>query len=755
MKKAVAISMIAAFSIMMATPAWAQITGISGASGSQKYYYYDAPAGLSKLEIKIAGGTGDCDLYVKYGSQPTTSSYNYRPYLSGNNETVAVNNPSSGRWYIMLRGYSAYSGVTLSVATWAGSSRVATPTVNPGSGSYLYSQNVTISCSTAGATIRYTINGSEPTSSSTQYTGPISVDSSRTIKAKAFKSGMAESYTASATYTISAPSATTLINGQTVSSLSGSAGNEKFYKISVPSGQTKLEIKTWGGSGDCDLYVKRGSQASASSYDYRPYLSGNDETVAVNNPASGDWYIMLSGYNAYSGLSLQATYATASSRVATPTFSSVGGTYSSAQNVTISCSTVGATIRYTTNGSEPTSSSPQYTGPITVNSTTAIKAKAFKAGMTESYTASATYTINAPSATVINNNAPVKNLSDAQWGERYYKITVPSGQDNLTIKISGGSGDCDLYVRRGALPATSTYDFRPYLGGNNESVSVNSPASGDWYVMLRGYSAYSGVSLHALYKRNYSVALDPLSVNVLTVGTPATIRGMIKRNGIAVPNATFGVHNGIRQQSHLVTTDSSGRFSVASTPIVAQSAIVEFLADGLAFGSVVYQVLPSNNNPSSLVCRELRFRNSTARTIKLRATNPYGGTLNYTVAPGQTQTIVSRNSPAFTFKPTTYAGNFATGGIGVADITGTMSVDTSGVATWSVTAGAGVMLRFSIFTTSELDSGVCWSPGGTIGAGAGAEIGADLCIGTSGFSVGGSVGGGLVTGGFSVQLIEW
>ncbi len=308
MKKAVAISMIAAFSIMMATPAWAQITGISGASGSQKYYYYDAPAGLSKLEIKIAGGTGDCDLYVKYGSQPTTSSYNYRPYLSGNNETVAVNNPSSGRWYIMLRGYSAYSGVTLSVATWAGSSRVATPTVNPGSGSYLYSQNVTISCSTAGATIRYTINGSEPTSSSTQYTGPISVDSSRTIKAKAFKSGMAESYTASATYTISAPSATTLINGQTVSSLSGSAGNEKFYKISVPSGQTKLEIKTWGGSGDCDLYVKLGSNPSTSSYSSKSMGGNNSETITVNNPAAGTWYILLSAYSAYSGLSLSANY---------------------------------------------------------------------------------------------------------------------------------------------------------------------------------------------------------------------------------------------------------------------------------------------------------------------------------------------------------------------------------------------------------------------------------------------------------------
>lgn len=80
--------------------------------------------------------------------------------------------------------------------------------------------------------------------------------------------------------------------------------------------------------------------------------------------------------------------------VATPTFSPAGGTYSSAQNVALSCTTTGATIRYTTNGSEPTSSSTAYSSPINVSSTTTIKAKAFKEGWTPSATASATYTID-------------------------------------------------------------------------------------------------------------------------------------------------------------------------------------------------------------------------------------------------------------------------------------------------------------------------------------------------------------------------
>jgi serine protease len=104
-----------------------------------------------------------------------------------------------------------------------------------------------------------------------------------------------------------------LTNGQTVSSLSGGTGAWAYYKIAVPSGQTKLEIKISGGTGDADLYVKFGAQPSASSYDYRPYLNGNNETVTVTNPAAGEWYIGLHAYSAYSGMSLVATYSTSTS----------------------------------------------------------------------------------------------------------------------------------------------------------------------------------------------------------------------------------------------------------------------------------------------------------------------------------------------------------------------------------------------------------------------------------------------------------
>ena len=53
------------------------------------------------------------DLYVKFGSKPTTPSYQCRPYLVGNSESCTVLNPQAGDWYVMIRGYAAFSDVTL------------------------------------------------------------------------------------------------------------------------------------------------------------------------------------------------------------------------------------------------------------------------------------------------------------------------------------------------------------------------------------------------------------------------------------------------------------------------------------------------------------------------------------------------------------------------------------------------------------------------------------------------------------------
>lgn len=103
-------------------------------------------------------------------------------------------------------------------------------------------------------------------------------------------------------------------------------------------------------------------------------------------------------------------------KVATPTFSSPGGTYSTAQNVTLGCTTSGATICYTTDDSDPTATSIQYSSPISVSQTTTIKAKAFKSGWPDSAIASATYTISSTPGQMIYVPGGSFTMGDTRGG---------------------------------------------------------------------------------------------------------------------------------------------------------------------------------------------------------------------------------------------------------------------------------------------------------------------------------------------------
>ena len=222
-------------------------------------------------------------------------------YIYVNGVQTGTKVPNAGIHYNKFGQYVSASGAGPSTFDWVnvqswsggtppnGTTTVATPTFSPAGGTYTSAQTVTISDSTSGATIYYTTNGTTPTTSSTVYSGSISVSSGTvTIEALGAKSGDNNSSVASATYTIS--------------------------------------------------------------------------TVAT---------------------------------VATPTFSPAGGTYTAAQTVTISDSTSGASIRYTTDGSTPSATAGTlYSGPVSISATTTLKAIGFESGDTNSAVASATYTIS-------------------------------------------------------------------------------------------------------------------------------------------------------------------------------------------------------------------------------------------------------------------------------------------------------------------------------------------------------------------------
>lgn len=100
---------------------------------------------------------------------------------------------------------------------------------------------------------------------------------------------------------------------------------------------------------------------------------------------------------------------------------------------------------------------------------------------------------------VLTSGVAVPGLSGGNGATRWYLIEVPGAQDHLTVTTSGGTGNVDLFVRSGELPSTAVHACAATSGTNVEACTLNAPAAGTWYILVRGVSAYTGVTLTATY----------------------------------------------------------------------------------------------------------------------------------------------------------------------------------------------------------------------------------------------------------------
>jgi xanthomonalisin len=96
------------------------VTGLGATTGNQLAYTMVVPAGATNLKFVTSGGSGDGDLYVKFGSAPTTSSYDCRSWVSGNSETCNIATAQAGTYYVMINAYSTFSGMSLTGSYTAG-----------------------------------------------------------------------------------------------------------------------------------------------------------------------------------------------------------------------------------------------------------------------------------------------------------------------------------------------------------------------------------------------------------------------------------------------------------------------------------------------------------------------------------------------------------------------------------------------------------------------------------------------------------
>jgi serine protease len=148
----------------------------------------------------------------------------------------------------------------------------------------------------------------------------------------------------------------------------------------------------------------------------------------------------------------------------------------------------------------------------------------------------------------LSNGVPVTGLSGSAGTELRYTLSVPAGASNLRFVTSGGTGDADLYVRFGTAPTTTTYDCRSWASGNSETCAITTAQAGTYHVLVRGYSAFSGVSLTGSYTtggggdtpQTYTNGADVAIGDNTTVESPITVSGR-SGNGLTATSVAVNI----------------------------------------------------------------------------------------------------------------------------------------------------------------------------------------------------------------------
>jgi len=328
-----------------------------------------------------------------------------------------------------------------------GSVSVATPTASPPAGTYATAQTVTLS-TTEGAVIYYTIDGTTPTTASTVYSGAISISATSTVKAIAVKEGNS-SGVLTALYTISGGGAKTLVS------------------ISVTTLPTKI-VYNIGETFDPAGMVVTATYSDATSEAVTGTPSGFDSSTAGNKTITVT-------YNGKTAVFSVNVINPELETVATPTASPEAGSYLTAQNVSLATTTAGAVIRYTTDGTTPTTASTLFSGAIPISVTTTVKAIAVKEGMNSSGVLEALYTIAAApvitTTSLPNGNVIIPYRQQlAATGDTPITWTLDSG----TLPIGFALSPEGVISGTPTSEGTSTFTVKATnsAGSNTKSLSI-------------------------------------------------------------------------------------------------------------------------------------------------------------------------------------------------------------------------------------------------------------------------------------------
>lgn len=517
-------------------------TELSAPTGEDRFFAIDVPEAATNLTIDLSEGTGNADLYVRYGERPTTSTYDCRSALAGNEENCFFPFPDSGRYEIMVYSTEGHAGASLTASytepvtepLFAG---IPVPDLVGVSGEKTY-----FAVEIPGGSTDLTFELSGGTGDADLYVRYGTWPSLSAYDCRSVEVGNGDlcrfDLARGGTYYVmlygfSAYSGASLVarftdpggiltNGVPETGLSGASGGRVFYSIDVPPGAHDLSIRTSGGLGDADLYVRFDALPTRALHDCSSLKIGNEDECTFRSPEAGRYDILVYGYESYSGMSLVASFVEAETLVnSVPRENLSAGAKEDvlytievpegAGQLTFTLSAEAGDpdlyVRYAAQpdrdnllfdcaSQEPEPEVDQCSFPspqagryhVQVHAYTAYSGGRLEASYIEPLVDGE-----------LGNGVRQEELTGAWGSETFFKIEVPEGAADLTVGLLGGTGDADLYVRYGLQPTTSIYDCQSWNEGNGDSCFFAAPEAGTYHILVHGYSAYSGASLTASY----------------------------------------------------------------------------------------------------------------------------------------------------------------------------------------------------------------------------------------------------------------
>ena len=237
----------------------------------------------------------------------------------------------------------------------------------------------------------------------TIYSTPVAISQTTTLQAIAYLTGMTDSPVTSGIYTINAQCAAPTFNPS-----AGAYGPAQSVTISTTTNGATIRYTTDGSTP---------SESAGTVYSNPVNISSTCTLKAIAYETG------------YSDSSITSGVYTINGACAAPTFNPVAGAYGPAQTVTISSTTNGSTIRYTTDGSTPSESAGTiYSSPVNISSTCTLKAIAYETGYSDSSITSGVYTINgACAAPTFNPTAGTIPVTE---------VTISSTTNGATIRYT-------------------------------------------------------------------------------------------------------------------------------------------------------------------------------------------------------------------------------------------------------------------------------------------------------------------------------